>query len=298
MKISTNSIRFFNGHYHTGGDPSPNGIEDLLDKIGSQLGGVEDVVDFGSRFEGIPIIRIVSCVDHPNSDHLKICKVDDGHAIKDVPRDEEGFVQVVTGAPNVRTGFVGAWLPPGSVVPDSIGRDRLMLEARPLRGEISYGMLASAKELTLGDDHTGIMELDPGMAAGTWLADAYNLRGDYIIDIENKMFTHRPDCFGHIGVARELSAIYHRPYKSPDWYVQQPDFPMAETEELALSVKNDIPDLVPRFVAITMRDIVVKASPIWLQIELAKYGIRSINNIVDYKVTSSMLETGQPDSCL
>lgn len=293
MKISTNSIRFFNEHYHTAGDPSPNGIDDLVQRIGAQLGGIEAVIPFGDRFEGIPVIRIVSCIDHPNSDHLKICKVDDGRLVTDVPRDEQGFVQVVTGASNVRSGFVGAWLPPGVTVPESLDKEPFVLEARPLRGEISYGMLASARELTLGDDHNGIMELGPGATPGTWLVDAYNLREDYIIDIENKMFTHRPDCFGSIGVGRELSAIYHRPYKSPDWYVQQPAFPEIEADPLPLAVKNEIPDLVPRFVAIAMRNVNIQPSPTWLQVALAKFGIRSINNIVDYS-NFFMLETGQP----
>jgi phenylalanyl-tRNA synthetase beta chain len=293
MKISTNSIRSFNDRYHTASSPVSNGIDELVEKIGAQLGGIEEVVSFGARFEGIPVIKIVSCVDHPNSDHLHICKVDDGGVIKDVPRDSEGLVQIVTGAPNVRDGFVGAWLPPGVTVPESLGKDPFVLEARALRGETSYGMLASAKELTLGDDHNGIMELDANIVPGTWLADAYDLRDDYLIDIENKMFTHRPDCFGFMGVARELSAIYHTPFKSPDWYTQNPTFPDIETDALPLSVTNDIPDLVPRFVAITMRNVEIKPSPIWLQIELAKYGIRAINNLVDYS-NFFMLETGQP----
>jgi phenylalanyl-tRNA synthetase beta chain len=293
MKVSTNSIRFFNARCHTAGDPAPNGVDDLVEKIGAQLGGVEEVIPFGQRFEGIPVVKVVSCIEHSNSDHLRICKIDDAGVIKDVPRDSEGFVQVVTGAPNIRDNFVCAWLPPGSTVPESLGKEPFVLEARPLRGEVSYGMLASAKELTLGDDHSGIMELDVTIAPGTWLIDAYDLRDDYLIDIENKMFTHRPDCFGFIGIGREISAIYHTPYKSPDWYVQNPIVPAIETDELPLTVTNEISDPVPRFVAITMRNVEIKPSPIWLQIELSKYGIRAINNIVDYS-NFFMLETGQP----
>jgi phenylalanyl-tRNA synthetase beta chain len=293
MKISVDTIRFINEHNHSAGDPAPNGVNELIEKIGAQLGAVESVTPFGKRFQGVVIVRIVSCVDHQNSDHLHICKIDDGGAVQKVERDAQGHVQIVTGASNVREGFVAAWLPPGSTVPESIGKEPFVLEARPLRGEVSYGMLASARELTLGDNHDGILEITDDIAPGTPFAEAYHLVDDVVIDMENKMFTHRPDCFGYLGIAREIEGIYHRPYKSPAWYALKPVVPEMNGDELKLELRNELPELVPRFMAVTMRDVTIKPSPIWLQVDLARVGLRPINNIVDY-TNFFMLETGQP----
>ncbi|HUS26405.1 MAG TPA: phenylalanine--tRNA ligase subunit beta [Nevskiaceae bacterium] len=297
MKVSLNTIKFVNQHYGSAGDPAPNGVDDLLQKIGAQLGAIEGAADFGKKFEGVIIVKVISCEDHPNADRLHVCKIDDSGRAQNVERDENGYVQVVCGAPNVREGLLVAWLPPGTTVPSTVGKEPFVLEAREIRGQKSNGMLASPKELSIGDSHDGILEIttdsDEHIAPGTPFADAYHLQGDVVIDIENKMFTHRPDCFGFIGVARELEGIQHRPYKSPDWYRLDPETPDVEAQELALEVHNELPELVPRFTVITMRDVAVHDSPLWLQIDLAKHGIRPINNIVDY-TNFFMLQTGQP----
>ena len=294
MKVSINTLRFINQHYGSAGDPAPNGIDDVVQKIGAQLGAVEEVIPFGDRFDGALVAKIVSCEDHPNADRLHVCKVDDGGKAEGVERDENGYVQVVCGAPNVREGLMVVWLPPGATVPESVGKDPFVLEARALRGVVSNGMLASPRELTIGDKHEGILEVDnTEIAPGTSFAEAYNLVDDVVIDMENKMFTHRPDCFGFLGIARELEGIQHRPYKSPEWYTPKPQFPDQEADDLKLELRNEIPEVVPRFVAVTMRDIEIKDSPLWLQLTLVKSGIRPINNIVDY-TNFFMLETGQP----
>lgn len=298
MKISLNTIKFINQHTRSAGDPAPYDVTDLADRIGAQLGAVEEVIDVGTKYEGAVIVRIISCEKHPNADKLHVCKVDDGGVTADVARDDDGYVQVVCGAPNVRAGLTVAWLPPGSTVPESADKDPFVLSARELRGIVSNGMLASGRELAIGDSHDGIMEinLDSDEAAiepGTSFADAFHLRGDVVLDIENKMFTHRPDCFGFLGVAREIEGIYNRPYKSPDWYSMDVAVPAVEGDALPLVVKNELPELVSRFCAITMRDVTVKASPQWLQVDLAKLGQRPINNIVDY-TNYFMLLTGQP----
>lgn len=294
MKISLNTISFINQHYNSAGNPAPEGVDALAEKIGAQLGAIEEVIPFGERFKDARIVRIVSCDDHPNADRLHVCKIDDDGQTPDVERDENGYVQVVCGAPNARQGITVVWLPPGATVPSTIDDDPFVLEARALRGVVSNGMLASPRELTIGDSHEGILEItDERAQPGMTFAEAYNLHDDMIIDIENKMFTHRPDCFGFLGVARELEGIQHRAYKSPDWYTVNPAFPGVEADTLPLTFRNEIPELVPRFVAVTMRDVQVHDSPVWLQVELAKAGIRPINNIVDY-TNFFMLETGQP----
>ncbi|HTB48484.1 MAG TPA: phenylalanine--tRNA ligase subunit beta [Verrucomicrobiae bacterium] len=293
MKISLNSIRGMNKRYGCADDVAKIGVEQLVEKIGAQLGAVEEVIDLGSKYQGIIIAKVVSCEQHPNADRLHVCKIDDGGAAKDVERDENGHAQVVCGAPNVRSGLTVAWLPPGSTVPETIGKEPFVLEAREFRGVVSNGMLASAKELALNDNHDGILEIDGDHAPGTNFAKAFGLQDDIVLDLENKMFTHRPDCFGFLGIARELAGIQGLSFKSPDWYTSSSEFPAATAETLALRVENEIPQLAPRFTAIVMSGVKVGPSPVWLQVELAKVGQKSINNIVDY-TNFFMLETGQP----
>lgn len=293
MKVSINSIQGMVRRYESAGDLAADGSQVLAERIGAQLGGIDEVIDFGSRYAGVVIVRIVSCEKHPDADKLNICMIDDGGVAGDVDRDAEGYVQVVCGAPNVRAGLTVAWLPPGSTVPESHDKEPFVLSARPLRGVVSQGMLASPRELVLGDSHDGILEIDGEITSGTAFDEHFGLKGDVIFDIENKMFTHRPDCFGFLGVARELAGVQAMPFRSPDWYVMDAAIHDVEAQPLPLTVRNELPELVPRFTAITMRDVQVGPSPVWLQIELAKVGLRPINNIVDL-TNFFMLETGQP----
>ena len=129
----------------------------LVDKIGSQIGAVEEVIDLSKKYQGIIIARVAECIKHPDADKLSLCKIDDGGRAQNVERDEN--VQVVCGAPNVRVGLMVAWLPPGATVPSSFDKDPFVLEARELRGKVSNGMLASAHELGISDDHNGIVEV-------------------------------------------------------------------------------------------------------------------------------------------
>ncbi|MGZ6005596.1 MAG: hypothetical protein ACXWLH_05635, partial [Candidatus Saccharimonadales bacterium] len=205
-----------------------SGDEQLLEKIGAQLGAIDEVDYLGPRFDGIVVIKVLDCKKHDNADKLSICVVDDGGKVEKVDRDSNGHIQVVCGAPNVHADMLAAWIPPGVTVPSTLGKDPLTIEARDIRGQTSNGMLASLHELGLSDDHSGILEIkiedvgetlaQPGMD----FKQLYNL-DDIIVDIENKMFTHRPDCFGILGVARELAGIQQLGFKSPDWYLNKPD---------------------------------------------------------------------------
>lgn len=296
MKISLNTIRGMNERYRTTGDIAPEGVNALAAKMGAQLGALEEIIPIGEKYQGIVIAKVVSCRKHQNSDHLHVCLIDDGGITPDVKRDENGLVQVVCGAPNVREGLLVAWLPPGSIVPESVGKDPFVLGARELRGELSNGMLASPRELALSDSHDSILEIIDvfdKVRPGDDFATAFELKDDVVLDIENKMFTHRPDCFGFLGVSRELAGIQDMPFRSPDWYRQDAEIPGVEAEALPLKVTNELPELVPRFTAITLRDVQVGPSPTWLVVELAKVGLRSINNVVDW-TNWFMLETGQP----
>ena len=293
MKVSLNTIRFVNKLYESAGDPAPDGVNKLVEKIGAQLAAVESVTEFGKRFEGILVVRVVSCQQHNNANKLSVCSIDDGGKVANVERDANGHVQVVCGAPNVHQDMFATWIPPGVTVPSTLGKDPLVIKSLDIRGQTSHGMLASLHELGISDDHAGILEVDEDVPPGTSFVETYNLVNEAVIEMENKMFTHRPDCFGQLGIARELEGIQQRAYKSPAWYTQNPTLPAIEAQELKLEVRNEIPNLAPRFTAISMREITVKPSPVWLQILLAELGVKPVNNIVDY-TNFFMLETGQP----
>ena len=273
-------------------------VDELVARVNQQLGGVEEVIDLNAKYGGARIVRVVECAKHPDADRLSVTKIDDGGAVADVPRDEKGLVQVVCGAPNVHADMWAIWLPPKSTVPASFDDDEpFVLDARPLRGVLSQGMLAAADELDIGTDHEGIIEIRERdvpagveLTAGAGFAGTFGL-DDYVLDIENKMFTHRPDCFGQLGVAREIAGIFHQQFTSPDWYKEEQKF--AGGEGLELEVFNDASELVPRFMAVAIKDIEVKPSPLWLQCQLVAMGGKPINNIVD-ATNYIMLMTAQP----
>ncbi|MCA9332974.1 phenylalanine--tRNA ligase subunit beta [Candidatus Saccharibacteria bacterium] len=294
MKVSIQTINYINQHY--GCSKQINNVDDIIKKIGSQLGEVEGVEDWGHYYEGIVVARVVSCQKHPNADKLHVCLIDDGGATKDVARDKDGYVEVVCGAPNVKEGMTVAWLPPGVTVPSTISKDPFVLGSREIRGVVSNGMLASPAELNISNNHDGILEIDEDEVGkelkkpGTAFKKLYGL-DDVVIDIENKMFTHRPDCFGILGVARELAGIQNLKFVSPKWYTKGEN--VSTGNSLPIEVKVEDKSLVPRFIAVSMSDIQVMPSPIWLQSFLTRVGIKPINNIVD--LTNYYMQlTGQP----
>ena len=285
MKVSLNWVKQFT-HVNLP-------VDALVEKIGAQLGAVEEVVDLGKKYEGILVVKVVASEKHPNADKLSFCQVDDNGVNKKVKRNKNSLIEIVCGAPNVKAGMLAAWIPPGTTIPSTFEKDPFTIEARDIRGKTSHGMLASARELALGDDHDGILEIDQDAKPGELLTAVYDL-DDYVIDIENKMFTHRPDLFGMLGIARELAGIAGKPFKSPSWY--KPDAALmndGRKNVLKLEVKNELPKLTPRFCAIAIKDIKVQPSPVWLRVRLASVGVRPINNIVDI-TNFYMLETAQP----
>ena len=303
MKVSLNIVK----QYINFELPS---ADELVARINSQLGGVEQVIDLGDRYKDVIIVKIIRTEKHPDADRLSVCLIDDGGVREGVPRDEDGYVQVVCGAPNVREGMFVAWLPPAATVPASYEEKELfVLDARKLRGVLSQGMLAAADELAIGSDHDGILEINPEewklsgevITPGASFAKVYGL-DDKIIDIENKMFTHRPDLFGQIGVAREISAILSgvtdptddeqdTRYANPDWYWLRPEFTQASG--LDLTVINETPAHASRFMTVCLEGVAATPSPLWLQCALVAMGSKPINVIVDI-TNYVMLMTAQP----
>ena len=292
MKVSVNTIRQYI-------DFELPPVEELVARINQQLGQVEEVVDLATKYKDVTIVKVVSCEKHPDADRLSVCLIDDGGTVFDIERNADGLVRVVCGAPNAREGIFAAWLPPRSTVPSSYGTaEPFVLDARELRGVKSNGMLAAADELGLWADHDGIIEIDPAewsptgtdIVPGASFAKAFGL-DDTIIDIENKMFTHRPDLFGQIGIAREIAGIFGHKFTSPAWYSGAPEFTTASG--LELKTVNEAADKCPRLMSVAMKDVVVKPSPLWLKIELVRLGGKPINNIVD-ATNYVMLLTAQP----
>lgn len=270
-------------------------IDELVTLIGARIVEVENVIDLGAKYKDVIVVRVVESAPLEGTDHLSLTKIDDGGVRSDVDRDEKGLIQVVCGAPNVKVGMLAAWLPPGSTVPDSFGgSEPFVLTAKNLKGVISNGMLASAKELDLFEDHTGILEIDKELESGTSFATAYEL-DDYLLDIENKSLTHRPDTFGIIGFAREVAAIQGRTFITPEWLVElDPTYGDKTGNAKTLGVEIEKPELCARYQAVVLSDAnASRRSPLEVQTYLARVGVRPINAVVDVTNYLMML-TGQP----
>ena len=268
-------------------------ISELVDLIGSRLVEVEKVVDLGLKYKDVLVVRIISADKIEGSDHLTLTKIDDGGTTDGVDRDEHHLIQVVCGAPNIATSQLVAWLPPKSTIPETFGSlSPIVLDNRKIRGTNSSGMIASARELDLFDEHEGILVLDSDLKPGDSFAEAYELN-DYLLDIENKSLTHRPDVFGIIGFAREVAAIQGTKFVSPDQLIKELCNLSGIIEDNKLSVTIDDPKLCSRYQAIVVSGAENKKSPLLIQTYLSRAGIRPINAIVD--VTNYlMLLTGQP----
>ena len=224
--------------------------------------------------EGFVVGKVVKCEKHPKADRLSACMVDAG----------DGERPIVCGAPNVAAGQTVAVALPGATMPNGE-----KLRKAKLRGIPSEGMILAADELELGDDHEGIMELDPGLAAGTPLSEVLPL-GEPVLEIE--VTPNRSDCFGVHGVAREVHAISGAPLATDPWAEDAPAEGEGEASDYG-SVTVEVPELCPRFTARVFTDVTIGPSPLWLQARLAAAGQRPINNVVDI-TNYVMLLTAQP----
>ncbi len=240
---------------------------------------VEGVEQTGAQFDKVVVGRVLSCVDHPNSDHLHICMVDVGDAEP---------LQIVCGAPNVHADMNVAVALDGAHLPGGV-----KIKKGKMRGEVSMGMLCSGPELDvpaglyphIGD--AGIIEITEDVAPGTDVKEVFGL-GDDIIDFE--ILANRPDCLSVWGLARESSAVLEEHFVMPEIAVE-------ETGEgtFADYAKVEVRDeaLCPRYCARIVTDVKIGPSPKWMREYLYGAGIRPINNIVDI-TNFVMLETGHP----
>ncbi|MDP7280684.1 MAG: phenylalanine--tRNA ligase subunit beta, partial [Candidatus Poribacteria bacterium] len=278
MKISLNWLREyidFSGDEQSNKITSPEELADQLMMLGIE---VDEISYLGRGLESVVVGRIDEVTSHPQADKLVVCQVDVG---------QEQNLQIVCGAPNTGQSLTVPVALVGTVLPNG-----MVIKQAELRGISSSGMLCSAKELLLSDDHSGLMELPETLTVGTSLATALNLN-DVIMDLE--ITPNRPDCLSLLGIAREIGTTIsfghtsRNPLRKPQIEVDEGETSI--TDLTAVEVQD--PDLCPRYAARVIQGIEVSPSPDWLQNRLRAVGLSPINNVVD--VTNLVLmELGQP----
>ncbi|WP_374950295.1 phenylalanine--tRNA ligase subunit beta [Mucilaginibacter sp.] len=271
MKISYNWLKEF-----IATDKTPEELSKILTGTGLEVESLDKVQAIPGGLEGLIIGYVLECVDHPNSDHLHVTKVDVGGVEP---------LQIVCGAHNVAAGqkvvvaTVGTTIYPTVGEPFKIGKSKI-------RGEVSEGMICAEDEIGLGTDHAGIMVLDADTVVGTPAKDYFKLNDDYLYEIG--LTPNRADAASHLGTARDIAAFLKIGITRPDVSA----FKVDNTDgQIEVVVENE--QSAPRYSGLTITGIEVKESPAWLKERLAVIGVRSINNVVD--VTNYVLhELGQP----
>ncbi|MFZ1429826.1 MAG: phenylalanine--tRNA ligase subunit beta, partial [Geminicoccaceae bacterium] len=244
---------------HLETDASLEQICDRLTMLGLE---VEGVTDPGAELGAFSVAYVREAKPHPNADRLRLCTVE----------TKDGVFEVVCGAPNARTGIKAIFAPEGSVIPVS-GE---VLKKATIRGVASVGMLCSARELKLGDDHSGIIELPGEAEIGTPAAAVLGLEGPVI---EIKLTPDRSDCFGVAGIARDLAAAGLGRLRSRDFT------PVPSRGPAGIGITLDFPEdaarACPIFVGRMFRGVRNGPSPAWLQNRLKAIGLRPISALVD-----------------
>ncbi|MFI5267162.1 MAG: phenylalanine--tRNA ligase subunit beta [Chloroflexota bacterium] len=237
----------------------------LLNAAGTEVARIDRT---GSTWDQLRVAEILKIEKHPNADRLALATVNTGSET----------MTVVCGAPNIAVGQKVPFAPVGATIQGTV------LEARPIRGIKSEGMLCAADELGLSPDHAGILVLEASETPGTALDRVLGVEG-----VELEVTPNRSDCLGIVGVAREVAALTGKVLRMPSIQLEE----SGEAIEHRFKLRIDAPDLCPRFVARLVTDVTIAQSPWWLQSLLHAAGVRAINNVVD--VTNFiMLEWGKP----
>ncbi|OGU77842.1 MAG: phenylalanine--tRNA ligase subunit beta [Ignavibacteria bacterium RBG_16_34_14] len=247
-------------------------VQEIIDKLTMSGLEVEDFVNQQEIYKDFVVGLVTSKEKHPNADKLSLCKVNTG--------SEE--LIVVCGAANVASGQKIVFAPVGTIIPLS----GMKLGRAKIRGVESFGMICSEAELGLGNDASGIMVIDKKLKEGTPFSKALGF-DDVILEIA--ITPNRPDALSHIGIARDLAAIFNRELKYPELKIDEAKDEAKNYASIEiLDTKN-----CPRYSSRIIRNVTVKESPEWLKSKLTKIGLRPINNIVD--VTNFVMnELGQP----
>lgn len=263
--------------------------EEVAERLSHSLAEVEQIIELGKNVSNIVIGEITEVEPHPKSEDIQICKVKIG--VDDIKQIVHG------GGKKVKVGDkVPVCLPGGSVINPVIekGQEKIPLNQRKgftviekeINGVNSQGMICSLRELGLVDEHKEVMILHPNSKTGEKLDPVLK---DKILEIENKSLTHRPDCFSHLGIAREIAALYNLKIE------RKADLSKTflESSTLELKVEQKAQEKCPRFTAIAIKDVEIGPAPFWMQAALAQTGVRPVNNLVDIS-NYLMLDIGQP----
>lgn len=264
-------------------DLSAQAVAEALTSEGLEVGCVEEVQAIKGGLQGLVIGEVLTCVEHPNSDHMHVCTVNLG---------EGEPVQIVCGAPNVDAGQKVVVATLGCKLYD--GDECFTIKKSKLRGVESNGMICAEDEIGIGTDHNGIIVLPDTAVPGTPAAEYYNLKSDYLIEVD--ITPNRADACSHYGVARDLYAwLVQNGYKTA---LHRPDGNgfKVDSHDLDIDIEVQNTEACPRYAVVTIKNCEVKESPEWLQEKLRVIGLRPINNIVD--ITNYIMHAyGQPLHC-
>lgn len=253
----------------------------LLTDLGLEVEGVDKFESLKGGLEGVVVGHVLTCVQHPNADRLRITTVDLGDGTP---------VQIVCGAPNVAAGQKVPVATIGTTLYDKEG-NAFQIKKGKIRGEDSHGMICAEDELGLGAGHDGILVLDEDLKPGTPASKIFNIESDEVFEIG--LTPNRADAMSHWGVARDLRAGLTQKNVHPELITPSVSNFRVDKRTLKIDVKVEDNKLAPRYCGVTISGITVKPSPAWLQNRLKAIGLTPKNNIVD--VTNYVLhELGQP----
>ena len=262
-------------------DWEPDRAGELLTDLGLEVEGIETKESIKGSLKGVLVGEVLTCIQHPNADRLKVTTVDLGLS---------ETVQIVCGAPNVAVGQKVPVATIGSSLYDEKGA-AFKIKKGKIRGEESYGMICAEDELGLGNNHDGILVLDKEIPVGTAVAEVFNIETDFVFEIG--LTPNRSDAMSHFGVARDLRAGLMQQHVNLELISPSVSDFHVDERTLRIDVEVDDREQAPRYCGITITDIEVKDSPQWIQNRLKSIGITPKNNIVD--ITNYVLhELGQP----
>ncbi len=264
-------------------DLTPEETSAALTSIGLETGGIEEVQTIKGGLEGLVIGKVLTCIDHPNSDHLHITTVDLG---------DGNPTQIVCGAANVAAGQHVVVATVGTTLYD--GDQSFTIKKSKIRGEESFGMICAEDEIGIGTSHDGIIVLPETAIPGTPAKEYYNIKSDYVLEVD--ITPNRIDAASHYGVARDLAAYLRQNGKPATLHRPSVDDFKVDQQDGAVTVEVLNSEACPRYAGVTIRGVKVAESPEWLRNALTAIGLHPINNIVD--ITNYLLHaTGQPLHC-